>query len=91
MSVTCENRGPLSHSCAIVRGPTDTQPAIAGASPPNPVTGQAAGETTTFDFMASGQGTYHIACLVPGHEQAGMCDSLTIAGAGTQPSAKVGT
>jgi len=89
VSVACENRGPLNHSCAIVRGPADSQPAIAGASSPNPVSGQAAGETTTFDFTARGQGAYRIACLVPGHEQAGMWDTFTITDAGSQPTAKV--
>lgn len=91
VSVTCENRGPLSHSCAIVRGPTDSQPAIAGASSPNPVNGQPAGATATFGFTALGQGTYRIACLVPGHERAGMWDTFTISGAGSLPTAKVGT
>ena len=91
VSVTCENRGPLNHSCAIVRGPADSQPAIAGASSPNPVGGQPAGSTTTFDFTAQGQGTYRIACLVPGHEQAGMWDTFTITGASSQPTARVRT
>ena len=90
VSVTCENRGPLNHSCAIVRGLTDSQPAIVGASSPSPVSGQPAGATTTFDFTARGQGTYRIACLVPGHEQAGMWDTFTITGVGSQPAAKVG-
>ena len=91
VSVTCENRGPLNHSCAIVRGLADSQPALAGASSPNPVGGQPAGSTTTFDFTAQGQGAYRIACLVPGHEQAGMWDTFTITGADTQPTAKVGS
>lgn len=89
VSVTCENRGLLNHSCAIVRGPTASQPAIVGASSPNPVSGQPAGAVTTFDFTAQAQGTYRIACLVPGHEQAGMWDSFTITGARNQPTAQV--
>jgi hypothetical protein len=88
VSVTCENRGPLNHSCAIVRGPSDSQPAIAGAASPNPVTGQAPGTTTTLDFTAQGQGTYRIACLVPGHEEAGMWDTFTVGAASGQPSAR---
>lgn len=87
ITVTCENRGPLNHSCAIVRGADDSQPAIAGAGSPNPVAGQAPGVTTTFQFTAQGQGTYRIACLVPGHEQGGMWDSFTVAAASSQPSA----
>jgi uncharacterized cupredoxin-like copper-binding protein len=90
VSITCENRGPLNHSCAIVRGPADSQPALAGASSPNPVTGQPAGTATTFTFTTQGRGTYRIACLVPGHEQAGMWDRFTITSAGSQPTARVG-
>ena len=90
VAVTCENRGPLNHSCAIVRAPADSRPAIAGASSHDPVGGQAPGVTTTFEFTAQGQGTYRIACLVPGHEQAGMWDSLTVSTASSQPSARIG-
>jgi uncharacterized cupredoxin-like copper-binding protein len=90
VSITCENRGPLNHSCAIVRGPADSQPALAGASTPNPVSGQPAGTASTFAFTAVRQGSYRIACLVPGHEQAGMWDTFTITGAGSQPTARAG-
>jgi FtsP/CotA-like multicopper oxidase with cupredoxin domain len=90
VTVTCENRGPLNHSCAIVRGPADSQPAIAGAGSPDAVTGQAPGATTTFQFVAQGQGTYRIACLVPGHEQAGMWDTFTVGPASARPAASVG-
>ena len=90
VAVTCENRGPLNHSCAIVRGPADGRPAIPGAGSPDPVSGQAPGVTTTFEFSAQGQGTYRIACLVPGHEQAGMWDTFTVGAASGHPSAHVG-
>lgn len=78
VTVTCENRGPLNHSCAIVRGPQDSQPAMPGAASPDPVSGQAPGVSTTIEFTAQGQGTYRIACLGPGHEQGGMWDSFTV-------------
>src|SRR5215831_1795759 len=58
VSVTCENLGPLNHSCAIVRRSTDSEPAILGASSPSPISGQPAGTTTTFQFTAQGRGTY---------------------------------
>ncbi len=89
--VTCENRGSLNHSCAIVRGPEDSQPAMPGAASPNPVSGQGPGVSTIFAFTAQGQGTYRIACLVPDHEQAGMWDSFTVGPASGQPTASIGT
>jgi hypothetical protein len=88
--VTCENRGPLNHSCAIVRGPDDSQPAITGAGSPDPVSGQAPGVSTAFEFTAQGQGTYRIACLVPGHEQGGMWDRFTIGPSSSPPAARIG-
>lgn len=87
--VACENRGPLNHSCAIVKGPSDSAPAIAGASSPNPGSGSAPGKTDTFTFTATGQGTYRISCLVPGHEQAGMWDTFTVTAASAPPSARL--
>jgi hypothetical protein len=87
--VTCENRGPLNHSCAIVRGPDDSQPVIAGAGSPNPVSGQAPGVSAVFEFIAQDRGTYRIACLVPGHEQGGMWDSFTVGPASSRPDARV--
>jgi FtsP/CotA-like multicopper oxidase with cupredoxin domain len=85
VTIACDNKGPLNHSCAIVRGPNDSGPAIDGASSPNPTAGMPAGQSSTFAFMASGQGTYRIACLVPGHEQAGMWDTFTVAAASSGP------
>jgi uncharacterized cupredoxin-like copper-binding protein len=76
--VVCENRGPLRHSCAVVKNSLSTKPAFKGASTPQPKTGLAAGEKATFRFRASKAGSYRFACLVPGHEDARMWDVLKI-------------
>ena len=83
--VDCENRGGTRHSCAIVSGPLETAPAFRGASTPSPVAGLSPGAHATFSFRASRTGTYRIACLVPGHEQARMWDVLEVS-AGGRPS-----
>jgi Sulfocyanin (SoxE) domain len=76
--VTCSNRGALTHSCAVVRGPMTITPAFRGAATPI----LPPGSTTTFSFMASRVGSYRFACLVPGHEEARMWDVLVVAHGG---------
>ncbi len=84
--VVCENRGPLRHSCAVVRGPDSTKPAFHGAATLQPSIGLEAGSTARFAFRASRVGVYRFACLVPGHEQARMYDVLQVVRRG-KPSA----
>ena len=76
--VDCENCGTMRHSCAVVHGPLETEPAFAGAATPQPVMGLSPGAKATFSFAAGRTGTYRIACLVPGHEQARMYDVLDV-------------
>ncbi len=76
--VDCENRGSMRHSCAIVRGSLSTVPAFPGATSPSRLEGLAPGARATFSFVASRAGTFRIACLVPGHEQARMWDVLDV-------------
>jgi hypothetical protein len=76
--VVCKNRGPLRHSCAVVKGPVTTKPAFRGASIRHPLRGLEAGQTARFTFRASKTGVYRFACLVAGHEQARMYDVLKI-------------
>jgi hypothetical protein len=78
VNVVCKNRGPLRHSCAVVRGAGATTPAFRGASTPQPSIGLEAGHTATFSFRAGRTGVYRLACLVPGHELARMWDVLQI-------------
>jgi hypothetical protein len=76
--VVCENRGPLRHSCAVVRNAGSTKPAFRGATTPQPFLGLEAGHTARFTFRAGAPGTYRFACLVRGHEEARMWDVLKI-------------
>jgi Sulfocyanin (SoxE) domain len=68
--VDCQNRGSTRHSCAVVKGSLATRPAFPRATTPAPVTGLAPGSRATFSFKATRTGSFRIACLVPGHEQA---------------------
>jgi FtsP/CotA-like multicopper oxidase with cupredoxin domain len=80
VTVTCRNAGSMRHSCAIVRGAMTAVPAFPGATTPDPVLGLKTGQTARFTFTASRAGTYRIACLVPGHEEARMWDVLVVGG-----------
>jgi hypothetical protein len=72
--VDCENRGAMRHSCAIVANALAQRPAFRRAA--TPALGPGAKES--FTFTASRTGTFRIACLVPGHEQARMWDVLDV-------------
>jgi hypothetical protein len=78
--VTCTNAGSIAHSCAIVDGPLTVTPAFRGAATPNPVAGLRSGATARFAFIAGRAGSYRIACLVPGQEDARMWDVLVVGG-----------
>jgi hypothetical protein len=80
VTVTCRNAASMRHSCAIVRGPRTAAPAFRGASTPSPLLGLRSGKTARFTFTASRPGTYRIACLVPGHEDARMWDVFVVGG-----------
>ncbi len=80
VTVTCKNAGSMRHSCAIVRGAMTAVPAFRGATTPDSVLGLARGKSAQFTFTASRAGTYRIACLVPGHEEARMWDVLVVGG-----------
>jgi len=74
----CENRGGARHSCAVVKGSLSTRPAFPGAASPTPVAGLSPGSKATFSFTAARTGSFRIACLVPGHEQARQWDVLDV-------------
>jgi uncharacterized cupredoxin-like copper-binding protein len=78
VNVVCKNRGPLRHSCAVVRGPFTAKLAFPGAATPSPTTGLEAGATARFAFRATKVGVYRFACLVPGHEAARMYDVFKV-------------
>jgi hypothetical protein len=79
--VTCTNHGGINHSCAIVKGPMTVTPSFPNAATPI----LPRGATAKFSFVASRAGSYRIACLVPGHEEARMWDVLEVT-AGGKPS-----
>jgi len=72
VAVTCSNRGLLNHSCAVVADEAASQPLFSGASTSNPGPGLPAGQQANFSFNPDRTGTFRMACLVPGHESAGM-------------------
>jgi hypothetical protein len=76
--VDCDNRGGGRHSCAVVRGALATTPAFAGAASPQPLTGLSPGAKASFTFVANRVGTFRLASLVPGQEQARMYDVLDV-------------
>ena len=78
--VTCGNAASRRHSCAIVRGPQTVVSAFPGATTTSPTLGLRPGQTARFMFKASRAGSYRIACLVPGHEDARMWDVLVVGG-----------
>jgi Sulfocyanin (SoxE) domain len=78
VQVVCKNRGPLRHSCAVVRDAGSTGPAFRGATTPQPQVGLEAGHTARFTFRATRAGVFRLACLVSGHEAARMWDVLKI-------------
>ncbi len=71
----------LPHSAAIVTA-TGTTPVFPGAAVPNPTTGVSPGGSATFSFTTGAPGAYRIACLVPGHEAAGMWAHFTVTAGG---------
>ncbi len=83
VTVNCRNQGSIPHSCSIVSGANSTTPVFPGATSPNPTSGVPPGGTQTFSFTPDRTGTFRIACLVPGHEDAGMWDTFQVTASGT--------
>jgi len=83
VTVTCMNKGPLNHSCAVVADEAASQSIFAGATTPNPGAGLPAGQQASFTFKPDRTGTFRIACLVPGHEPEGMWIVLKVVGSGS--------
>jgi hypothetical protein len=76
--VSCANRDGGRHSCAVVRGALAVTPAFAGAATPQPLVGLSPGAKAVFSFVASRVGTFRLASLVPGQEQARMYAVLDV-------------
>ena len=80
--VNCRNTSPIRHSCGVVEGAQSGQLAFPGAATPSPAVGIPPGQSASFTFLADRTGSFRIACLVPGHLEAGMWASLEIGPAG---------
>jgi len=76
-----------AHSCTVVRGPEAKTPAFPGASLPDPTgTGfVTAGEKKTFRFTPDAPFVGRFACLLIGHEPAGMWATFQVVNGG-EPS-----
>lgn len=90
VTVDFSNQGRLPHSVAITHSARSTAPAFPGAAlPPSELTaGIAPGRSAAFTFTTGTPGTYRIACLVPGHQSAGMWDTFMVTGPSVTPSVK---
>jgi hypothetical protein len=83
VTITCSNKGPLNHSCAVVADEAASQPLFTGATTQNPGAGLAAGQQASFTFKPDRAGTFRIVCLVPGHEPEGMWIVFKVVGSGS--------
>ena len=72
VTITCGNKGPLNHSCAVAADEAASQALFTGAATPNPGAGLPADRQASFTFKPDRTGTFRIVCLVPGHEPEGM-------------------
>jgi hypothetical protein len=78
LSIDCDNRSGSRASCTVIRDALATTPAFPGATSPSPVLGLNPGSTAAFSFKLTRSGTFRIASLVPGEEQARMWDVLEV-------------
>jgi alcohol dehydrogenase (cytochrome c) len=89
------NDSVLPHSAALVAN-LKAPPALAtmAGNPvetPDPTKGlSGAGKKQYVSFSAVDPGTYYVACLVPGHIQAGMWDHFVVSTSAKAPSIKTG-
>jgi sulfocyanin len=87
VTVAFSNKGALPHSVVIVqyaqRNAGSYKPTFPGAASPNSTAGIGQGPAQKFSFLAKPAGTYAIVCAVPGHEPAGMWDTLKVVSGGT--------
>ena len=88
VSVDCRNRSAYFSSCVVVAGPGASAPAFPGATTPRPLAGIAPGASASFAFVASRTGSYRLASLVAGDEDARMWDVLEVSRGG-RPSISV--
>jgi len=66
----------------VVRDSLATRPAFPGAASPQPLQGLDPGAKASFSFRLTQTGSFRIASLVPGQEQARMWDVLEVTRSG---------
>lgn len=81
VTVDFSNGGTTNHSAVVVT-PTGLEAVFPGAGTPSPMQGTAPGQTASFTFTPSQAGSYRMACLMPGHEAAGMWETFIVASGG---------
>ncbi len=88
LTVDLQNQGVLPHSAAVVRNSTSLTPVTASAATPNAANGIGTppGSSAHFSWTAGAVGTYAIACLIAGHETAGMWATLKVLPSNGTPS-----
>ncbi|MGE5274689.1 MAG: sulfocyanin-like copper-binding protein [Verrucomicrobiota bacterium] len=90
--VDFRNAGPLPHSLMVVPWSTKAtatrpKPAFGGAETPLPYRGTLRGGRARFAFTARKPGQYRLICAVPGHDAAGMWDTLIVSRSATRATA----
>jgi hypothetical protein len=85
VSIACDNRGGTRASCSVIDNSLATVAAFPGATSPMPVQGLDPGAKADFSFRPTRTGTFRIASLVAGQEQARMWDVLEVT-KGAKPS-----
>lgn len=83
VTMDCNNKATIPHSCAVVQGASSTSPIFPGASTSDPTTGLQPNTSGTFTFTASKTGHFRVGCLVPGHMAAGMWDNFVVTSGGS--------
>lgn len=91
VNVTFTNQATVNHSAEIVpfsqvKAGKNFTPAFSGAAISNPTLGISQGVTKKFSFTADKAGKYGIICAVPGHDDAGMWDTLVVSSSASTPS-----
>ncbi len=89
VKVNFTNESGSAHSVVIAPSVSNLSPAFTGATSPNASVGLQAGETQTFQFVASTAGSYILACGVPGQaSQDGMWIKFVVSSSATAASSQ---
>jgi len=82
VTIQCVNHGTVPNSCAVVADGKATEPVQPSWSTADPHRGLDPGQSASFVFTPTAQGTYRIASLVDGSEASGMWADLVVGGGG---------